>query len=105
MKATAIIVILVLIGGLVASRAVSQARERLVSAGTAAASSYDLSWHVVAGGGGAATRNGGVALGGTVAEPGAGLYEMAGYMLCVGFWCGLAVEHSVYLPLVLRGDS
>lgn len=63
---------------------------------------YDLSWHVIAAGGGQG-EVAPYALGGTVAEPGAGLSEEEGYELCAGFWCGpAAAGFEIYLPLLLR---
>lgn len=63
---------------------------------------YDLSWHVIAGGGGQGEAAP-YALGGTAAEPGAGLSEEGGYELCAGFWCGpTEVIFEIYLPLLMN---
>jgi hypothetical protein len=63
---------------------------------------YDLSWHVVAGGGGQGEEVP-YTLGGTAAEPGAGLSTKGNYTLCAGFWCGPTVlTFEIYLPLLLR---
>lgn len=82
---------------------------------------YDLSWWTVDGGGttfstgtAAATPSStGYTLGGTVGQHDAGLLmggeepnsPGTGYTLGGGFWGGgaLAIEHDVYLPLVVRG--
>ncbi len=64
---------------------------------------YDLSWHVVAGGGGQ-SQGGNLILGGTAGQPAAGPAQGDGYDLCAGFWCGPgALQFKVYLPLLLRG--
>ena len=62
---------------------------------------YDLSWHVVGGGGGSAT-SAGHALMGTVGQPLTGSMFNSGHALCSGFWCAGAVAYRVYLPLVVR---
>jgi len=76
---------------------------------------YDLSWWTVDGGGTTFTTPSGTGytLGGTVGQPDAGLLTGGeepnspgtGYTLGGGFWGGgaLAIEHDVYLPLVVRG--
>ncbi len=66
--------------------------------------SYDLSWHVIAGGGG---RMAGAqyTLQGTTGQPVIGLAAGSGHTLCSGFWCGVGeTEYRVYLPLVLRNS-
>ena len=64
---------------------------------------YDLSRYVVAGGGGQGEASP-YALGGTMAEPGAGLAAEGNYTLCAGFWCGPAsVGFEIYLPLLMSG--
>jgi hypothetical protein len=68
----------------------------------AQAGDYDLSWWTVDGGG----RMGGsptYALGGTAGQPDAAVWTSNGYTLAGGFWGGVAIEHRVFLPLVLRG--
>jgi hypothetical protein len=68
-------------------------------------SNYDLSWHVIAGGGGK-MASAGHTLAGTSGQPviGAMSSSPGGHTLCSGFWCGAAAETGgqVYLPLVLR---
>ncbi len=64
--------------------------------------SYDLSWHVVAGGGGR-MASAGHTLQGTVGQPVTGVMLGSGYTLCSGFECGgAAVQYRIYLPVVLR---
>lgn len=60
---------------------------------------YDLSWHVVAGGGG---RMEGTAytLSGTAGQPVVDRLPGGGYVLAGGFWVGGI--YRVYLPLTLR---
>ena len=62
---------------------------------------YDLSWHVIAGGGGRMASSG-HALVGTAGQPLTGPMLSSGYTLCSGFWCSGAVQYRIYLPLVLR---
>lgn len=38
----------------------------------------------------------------TIGQPVVGTARNDPYELCTGYWCGAAVEHSIYLPLVLR---
>jgi hypothetical protein len=67
---------------------------------------YDLSWSTVDGGGWSFSEGGGYTLGGTVGQPDAGLLHGGGYTLAGGFWGGaLAVEHGIYLPLVVRNAT
>lgn len=82
----------------------------LVVAGVALASSgdgYDLSWWTVDGGGATFSAGDGYTLGGTVGQPDAGALTGGDYTLGGGFWGGgaAAVEHEIYLPLVLRSLS
>jgi hypothetical protein len=63
---------------------------------------YDLSWHVIGGGGGRmmGTQH---TLQGTIGQPVIGPEAGSGHTLCSGFWCGAAdTGYWVYLPLVLR---
>jgi hypothetical protein len=62
---------------------------------------YDLTWSVIAGGGG--TANGGAyQLSGTVGHPDAGVLSGGGYTLNGGFWGDVGALQHVYLPIVLR---
>jgi hypothetical protein len=67
-----------------------------------ASADYDLSWHVIAGGGGR-TESANHILEGTLGQPSFGHMSNTGYTLCAGFWC-LPTAYEVYLPLVLRGS-
>jgi hypothetical protein len=63
---------------------------------------YDLSWHVIAGGGGR-TESANHILEGTVGQAVTGSTLGAGtHSLCSGYWCGLPAAHRIYLPLVIR---
>jgi hypothetical protein len=62
---------------------------------------YDLSWHVIAGGGGE-MASGGHTLTGTLGQPMSGLALSSGHELCSGFWCQGAGVYRIYLPFVLR---
>jgi hypothetical protein len=63
---------------------------------------YTLSWWTVDGGGTTLSTGGGYTLGGTAGQPDAGVLTGGGYTLASGFWGGGAVEHRIYLPLVVR---
>jgi hypothetical protein len=63
--------------------------------------SYDLSWHVIAGGGGR-MGSGQHTLQGTAGQPVIGPAADSSHTLCSGFWCGVEAEYRVYLPLVVR---
>jgi hypothetical protein len=62
---------------------------------------FDLSWHVIGGGGG---QMGGSehTIAGTIGQPVVGMMDGSGHDLCSGFWCGGAVQYRIYLPLVVR---
>ena len=64
-------------------------------------SAYDLSWHVI-GGGGDKMTSAGHTLQGTTGQALVGEMSSGGYDLCSGFWCGAEAEYRVYLPLALR---
>lgn len=68
---------------------------------TAQNSSIDR--HVI-GGGGARLKQGGIRLNNTLGQPVVGRHSGGDMTLCAGFWCqpAAAIEHDVYLPLVLR---
>jgi hypothetical protein len=66
-----------------------------------ASSNYDLSWHIIASGGGQMGGSGHT-IAGTIGQPVVGTMGGSGHALCSGFWCFGTVEHRVYLPLVLR---
>ena len=91
--------VLLLFGGIVGA---ILAQANTPAPAQAPAQSYDLSWHVVAGGGGQGEAAP-YALGGTVGEPGVGFSTEGDYALCAGFWCGpTALTFEIYLPLLLR---
>jgi len=60
-----------------------------------------IDWYVIGGGGGH-SEAGSYALDGTVGQAVVGITSSGGYELCSGFWCGMAVEYKIYLPLVLK---
>ena len=67
----------------------------------AANAGYTLDWFTVDGGGGTAT-GGNYTVSGTIGQPDAGTLTGGAYTVRGGFWGGLAVNTSVYLPLVRR---
>jgi len=66
---------------------------------------YDLTWNVVAGGGGT-SQSAGYVLSGTNGQGVAGVSASANYRLGGGFWYGFgmpaALEHRLYLPSILK---
>ena len=64
-------------------------------------SNYDLSWHVISGGGGQMESTGHT-LQGTLGQPATGSMTSSGHTLCSGFWCAESGGFEVYLPLILR---
>ncbi len=62
---------------------------------------YDLSWSVIAGGGGSSS---GVsyALAGTIGQTDAGALSGATFTLAGGFWAGGSSGYRVYLPLIVK---
>jgi hypothetical protein len=62
---------------------------------------YNLSWHVIGGGGGQSSSAGHTLMA-TVGQPLTGAMLSGGHSLCSGFWCGRTARYRVYLPLVLR---
>ena len=64
---------------------------------------YRLDWFtpLTSGGGGAASSEH-YAVNLTVGQSAIGTSDGTDYNACLGYWCGTAVEHRVYLPLVLR---
>ena len=65
-------------------------------------SSYDLSWHLIAGGSGRMESAGGHTMLGTAGQSLVGPMVSGGHALCGGFWCGAATQYKVCLPLVVR---
>ncbi len=69
-----------------------------------AADGYDLSWHVISGGG-AHTEGGAYTLDGSVVQP-AGVMSGGDYELQSGFWYGVSVAGPVtgwaYLPVIVK---
>lgn len=65
---------------------------------------YDLSWHVVSGGGGP-MASGNYALNGTIGQAAIGLAESNNYELGAGYWYGVVIQIGpleIYLPLTLK---
>jgi hypothetical protein len=64
---------------------------------------YRLDWFTPltsSGGGSASSDSYAVDL--AIGQSAAGSSAGAGYVACLGYWCGTAIEHKIYLPLVLR---
>jgi len=63
---------------------------------------HDLSWHVIAGGGGRMTSTSHTLMG-TVGQPYVGTMTVgSSSALCSGFWCGAIAGYRIYLPLVMK---
>ncbi len=69
---------------------------------TVQSSSIDRS---VIGSGGAHLEQGSISLDNTLGQPVAGSYSEGDADLCVGFWCQIAFEYNVYIPLVLKNEN
>ncbi len=64
---------------------------------------YRLDWFTPAtGGGGGPASSTNYAVNLTIGQSAIGTSDSTNYGGCLGYWCGAAVEHRVYLPLVLR---
>lgn len=63
---------------------------------------YDLTWNTLDGGGYTWSEGGWYTLGGTIGQADAGALSGGTYTLSGGFWGGLAPQHRLYLPLVIR---
>ncbi|MDY6876910.1 MAG: hypothetical protein SWK90_12015 [Chloroflexota bacterium] len=67
---------------------------------------YRLDWFTpLTGGGGGAASSDHYAVNFTVGQSVVDTSDGTDYSACLGYWCGVAIEHRVYLPLVLRDFS
>jgi hypothetical protein len=67
---------------------------------------YRLDWFTpLTGGGGGPASSAHYAVNLTVGQSAIGAPSGTDYEGCLGYWCGAAIEHRVYLPLVLRSFS
>lgn len=76
----------------------------LLLAGVALAQSstgFDLSWHVLSGGGGPAESTH-YAMNGTVGQAAVGFSDSASYGMQSGYWQNW-LDRRIYLPLIVRG--
>ncbi len=62
----------------------------------------ELPRQVLSGGISDASAAGEVSLHATLGQPMIGPSSQGLYHLCAGFWCGTAIEYTIYLPLTLR---
>ena len=78
----------------------------LLLAGSALAmesDNYKLDWFTpLTGSGGGAASSANYAINFTIGQTVIGTSDSASYEGCLGYWCGRAAEHKIYLPLVLR---
>jgi len=63
---------------------------------------YGLGWYSIDGGGAVGSSGGPYTLSGTAGQPDAGGMSGGPYRLAGGFWAGLGLFYSIYLPLALR---
>ena len=67
---------------------------------------YRLDWFTpLTGGGGGAASSTNYAVNLTVGQSAIGTSASTNYKGCLGYWCGAAVaevEHSIYLPIILK---
>ncbi len=90
MKRTTILVMLVLLL-LLAGRTLAMS-----------STNYRLDWFTPLTGSGGAARSTNYAVNFTVGQSAIGVSTGTNYRTCLGYWCGVAAQHSIYLPLVLR---
>lgn len=64
---------------------------------------YNLSWSIIAGGGGNST-GGSYALGGTAGQTGAGMVAGGSYTLVGGAGVNPAQQYGIYLPLIIHSE-
>ncbi len=67
---------------------------------------YRLDWFTpLTGGGGGPANSTNYAVNFTVGQSAIGVASSTNYGICLGYWCGAAVQYRIYLPLVLRNYS
>ncbi len=67
-----------------------------------AADSYDISWHVIGGGGGGPVSAGVYTLDGTIGQPVTWTVSNGAYEHCAGFWCTVNNFFGIFLPIIRR---
>jgi hypothetical protein len=74
----------------------------LVSMSSAGSSTqYAIEWDVASAGGAPMTSST-YGLAGAIGQPAQGISISPDYVLCAGYWCGIDVDYTIYLPIVLR---
>lgn len=71
------------------------------TSGAGSSTQYAVEWDAVSAGGTPMTSST-YGLAGTIGQPAQGVSSSSNYVLCAGYWCGVDVDHTIYLPLVLR---
>jgi hypothetical protein len=67
---------------------------------------YTLDWFTpLTGSGGGLASSSSYAINFTVGQTVVGTSDSTSYAGCLGYWCGVAAEHRIYLPLVVRNVS
>ncbi len=66
---------------------------------------YRLDWYIpLTGGGGGPASSANYAADFSVGQSVVGAGQSDSYAVCLGYWCGAAVEYRIYLPLVIRNS-
>lgn len=104
-RALTVLLLLVLVSLPQAQDVVSAQSSDTVSIPENVATSYDLSWWTVDGGGGVVDDSD-YTLSNTMGQPDAAVWTGGNYTLVGGFWRSGVVEYKIhiYLPLVLKGS-
>jgi hypothetical protein len=73
---------------------------------SAPATTYEINWYSIDGGGAMNVIGGSYSLGGTIGQADAGTLQGGSYTINGGFWNGgvVNIEYKVYLPLVLKNS-
>jgi hypothetical protein len=71
------------------------------TAGAGSSAQYTIDWDVSSAGG-ASMQSSSYGLAGTIAQPVSGVSSSPSYVLCAGYWCGMAIDYPIYLPLIVR---
>jgi hypothetical protein len=63
---------------------------------------YQLAWFTPLTGSGGKANSTNYAVNFTVGQSAIGTASSTNYKVCLGYWCGIEREDTIYLPLVLR---
>jgi hypothetical protein len=71
------------------------------TSGAGSSTQYAIEWDVAAAGD-TPMASSAYGLTGTIGQPAEGISNSSNYALCAGYWCGLDVDYTILLPLILR---